>query len=162
MVQQRFVIKDSASASQAAIGLGLITNAIVKDIDSTMKASLDRFGKEVLNITEPYVPRKTGALRNSAKFFTTKVGAYLWQLLVSYGGVAPSHPQIFDEADVMGSQPKGEVTYAIERHEVPAKVYSTPGTGMKYLEFGGFKAIPRAIVFFRQHITNSLAKFRIN
>jgi hypothetical protein len=161
-MQQRFVIKDSASASQAAIGLGLIANSIVKDVDLAMKPALDQFGKDVLNVTTPYVPMKTGALRNSAKFFTTKAGSYLWQLLVSYGGVAPSFPQIIDDMEVMGTEPKGEVTYAVERHEVPAKVYSTPGTGIKYLEFGGFKSIPLALIQFRSFITARMSKFRIN
>lgn len=162
MVQQRFVIKDSASANQAAAGLSLLTNVIVKEVDTAMKPALDQFGKDVLNITTPYVPMKTGALRNSAKFFTTKLGSYLWQLLVSYGGVAPSFPQIVDDRAPFAFGPEGEVTYAIERHEVPAKVYSTPGTGIKYLEFGGFKSIPRALIRFRSIVTARMSKFRIN
>ena len=162
MAMQRWKVENAATASQAATGLGLLTNAIILDVEHAVGQALTPFGKMVIETVTPLTPRKTGALRNSAKFFVTKEGAKLWQLLVAYGGVAPSFPQIIDDMAPMGVSPEGEVTYAAQVHEVPAKVYSTPGTGMKYLEFGGFVAIPKAYAIFRNFVTNSVSKFRIN
>ena len=124
-----YIINDATSAAKAEVGMkkdfGVFTNTVLENL----KFGMFEIGKEVLRETEPITPRKTGALRNSAKFRVKKEDENA-VLSITFGGVAPSFPSV-------------NVDYALERHEVLAKVYTIPGTTWKYLTIGAIKSFPK-------------------
>ena len=136
----RQVVSGSQTALQASKAIDKEMVKLLGIVETNMPAILNEVGKEVLNDTIPITPKKTGALRNSAKYRVFKnQGKYT--LRVSFGGTAPSFPQIKDDQT---GRISGTVDYAIDRHEIRAKIYGTPGTGWKYLYTGANKTVARS------------------
>ena len=92
----------------------------IRKIMLTREAALDAAQTAFTDITtnlkessQLLVPRKTGALRDSA-----------------YSRVTRRTNDIYAE---VGYDESGELGYAVIRHQVPAKTYTTPGTTHQYL-----------------------------
>ncbi len=87
-------------------------DAVATQIINAARQGLARAGDHVVEQTVPLTPLKDGDLRSS--------------LTVTEHG----------DNVVVGS----DLVYAARRHEEPAKNYSEPGTGFKYLERGAHAA----------------------
>lgn len=72
-----------------------------------------REASEILTATEPLVPLLTGALRGTGRIKGPFRQGNKSSIFIAYGNQT--------------------VTYAHTRHEIEARQYTTPGTGIKYL-----------------------------
>lgn len=93
-------------------------DAAMAKIIAAAKQGLHAAGEHVVAQTVPLTPLKDGDLRSSL--------------------TVTDHEDGGNPAVVVGS----DLVYAARRHEEPAKNYSEPGTGFKYLERGANAAAP--------------------
>lgn len=112
---------DAASVTAARAAL----RTLVK-IDT--RRSLEQAGKEILALSDPLTPMKTGLLRESKYVFVEKEAGVFgggpfvaqdWTLIVGYGDPAYRASE-----------------YAMEQHETQYMNYTTPGTGPYFLKQG--------------------------
>lgn len=87
-------------------------DAAIAKIKTAATQGLAQCGDHVVATTVPLTPLKDGDLRSSLTVTEHETGG--------------------NPAVVIGS----DLVYAARRHEEPAKNYSEPGTGFKYLERG--------------------------
>jgi len=116
---------ETAQQGEAAIKqVDSVLKKVMKRLDDGTALGLNEFGNEILKETLPITPKKTGALRDTAKI-DVKRFKNKSKMSVSFGGPAPNFPGV-------------DVHYAYHVHEtfVDPSHRTTPGTTHKYLIVG--------------------------
>lgn len=111
-------------------------NKIYDNIQKSTDVALYEVGEKIIEDTEPFVPKKTGRLRNSA---TVERSSKASGIEISYERVLPN-----------GDDITSNLYAGLNSRGTPVRKWTTPGTGGYWLEKSEASNLPDWIDYFKQ------------